>query len=172
MRDVSSAKNTAAGTSTVVYLESKASPQNNPNRSHRSAPLFQSAEPSKPLRSSRSASSAAHPSAQMEKNVAGASGVMMIPVPRSGIFESVSGIEEAEAITGIDEIRITTRLRDYVAAWPEGASYLGFIFARAESPGEVEEMLRTAHSKLEFKFSPRLAVEHPVTGKFGNQASR
>jgi hypothetical protein len=101
-----------------------------------------------------------------------ASGVMMIPVPRSGIFEGVSGIEEAEAITGIDEIRITARLRDYVAAWPEGASYLGFIFARAETPGGVEEILRTAHSKLEFRFSPRLAIEHPVTGKFGNQVSR
>ena len=94
-----------------------------------------------------------------------ASGVMMIPVPRSGIFEGVEGIEAAEAVPGIEEIRITARLHDYVAAWPEGSSYLGFIFARRESPAEVEEALRAAHAKLQFKFSPRLPVEHPASGR-------
>jgi biotin carboxylase len=96
-----------------------------------------------------------------------ASGVMMIPVPRSGIFEGVDGVEEAGKIAGVEEIRITARLRDYVAAWPEGASYLGFIFARAKSPEEVERALRAAHAKLHFKFSPRLPVEHPITGRMG-----
>jgi biotin carboxylase len=96
-----------------------------------------------------------------------ASGVMMIPVPRSGIFEGVVGIESAEKIPGITEIRMTARLRDYVAAWPEGASYLGFIFARGESPAFVENALRAAHGKLEFRFSPRLAVENPATGRIG-----
>jgi hypothetical protein len=94
-----------------------------------------------------------------------ASGVMMIPVPRGGIFEGVDGIDEAERVVGIDEIRITARLRDYIAAWPEGSSYLGFIFARAEKPEDAEQALREAHAKLQFRFSPRLAVEHPVTGK-------
>lgn len=96
-----------------------------------------------------------------------ASGVMMIPVARSGIFEGVEGIEEAEKTAGVEEIRITARLRDYVAAWPEGSSYLGFIFARANSPEEAESSLRRAHAKLQFKFSPRLPVEHPVTGRMG-----
>ncbi|MGH9734869.1 MAG: ATP-grasp domain-containing protein [Candidatus Acidiferrales bacterium] len=94
-----------------------------------------------------------------------ASGVMMIPVPRSGIFEGVDGLEEAEKIAGVTEIRTTARLRDYVAAWPEGASYLGFIFARGESAAFVEDVLRAAHARLEFRFSPRLSVEHPATGK-------
>ena len=94
-----------------------------------------------------------------------ASGVMMIPVPRSGIFEGVEGIEAAECIAGIEEIRITARLKDYVAAWPEGSSYLGFIFARADSPADVENALREAHVKLDFRFSPRLPVEHPATGR-------
>jgi biotin carboxylase len=97
-----------------------------------------------------------------------ASGVMMIPVPRSGIFEGVDGIEEAEKIAGVTEIRITARLRDYLAAWPEGSSYLGFIFSRADSPARVEQALRAAHGKLRFRFSPRLPVEHPVTGRIGN----
>jgi biotin carboxylase len=94
-----------------------------------------------------------------------ASGVMMIPVPRSGIFEGVDGMEDAEKVMGVDEIRITARLHDYLAAWPDGASYLGFIFARGIAPEDAEAALRSAHTKLQFRFSPRLPVEHPVTGK-------
>jgi biotin carboxylase len=94
-----------------------------------------------------------------------ASGVMMIPVPRSGIFEGVDGIEEAEKLAGVEEIRITARLHDYVAAWPDGASYLGFIFARGENPEYVQAALRAAHAKLRFEFSPRFLVEHPATGR-------
>jgi hypothetical protein len=54
-------------------------------------------------------------------------------------------------------------MRDYVAAWPEGSSYLGFIFARGKTPEEVETALRQAHAKLQFTLTPRLSVEHPVT---------
>jgi len=97
-----------------------------------------------------------------------ASGVMMIPVPRSGIFEGVDGIGEAEKVAGVMEIRITARVHDYVAAWPEGSSYLGFVFSRADSPAGAEESLRAAHGKLRFRFSPRLPVEHPVSRKIGN----
>lgn len=94
-----------------------------------------------------------------------ASGVMMIPVPRSGIFEGVDGLDDAERVGGITEIRITARLHDYVAAWPDGSSYLGFIFARATAPDAAEAELRAAHAKLHFKFAPRLPVEHPATRK-------
>jgi len=94
-----------------------------------------------------------------------ASGVMMIPVPRSGIFERVEGLEEAGRVPNVAEIRITARLKDYVAAWPEGSSYLGFIFSRAQTPNEAEAALRAAHSKLRFEFSPRLPVGHPTTGR-------
>ena len=97
-----------------------------------------------------------------------ASGVMMVPVPRSGIFEGAEGIESAENVAGIDEIRITARLRDYVTAWPEGSSYLGFIFARGKTPEDVEEALRASHARLQFKFSPRLPVAHPITKRMGS----
>jgi biotin carboxylase len=107
------------------------------------------------------------PGSDLEREEA-ASGVMMIPVPRSWMFEGVEGVENAERVAGVTEIRITARLHDYVAAWPEGSTYLGFIFARAGSPAEVEAALREAQGKLRFRFSPRLAVEHPVTGKIGN----
>jgi biotin carboxylase len=94
-----------------------------------------------------------------------AAGVMMIPVPKSGIFERVEGQSEAEKISGIEAIIITARQHDYIAAWPEGNSYLGFIFARAETPEEVEAALRESHAKLNFVLSPRLPVKHPVTGR-------
>jgi biotin carboxylase len=96
---------------------------------------------------------------------AAASGVMMIPVPASGVLESVEGEEDARATRHIVGLEITARLHDYIAAWPEGSSYLGFLFANAESADEVEGALRTAHGKLRFAIRERLAVEHPVTGR-------
>ncbi len=94
-----------------------------------------------------------------------AAAVMMIPVPSSGVFESVAGESEAVAVAGIDEIHITARRHDYIAAWPEGSSYLGFIFARAETPAEAEAALRAAHGKLRFTIAAPLPVAHPVTGR-------
>ncbi len=94
---------------------------------------------------------------------ADASGVMMIPVPNSGILERVEGVEAAQATPGITSLEITARLHDFIAAWPEGSSYLGFLFARAAEPAEVENALREAHRKLHFTLTPRLPVEHPVT---------
>lgn len=91
------------------------------------------------------------------------SGVMMIPVPQSGILESVSGVESARATHQVTELIITARLHDYIAAWPEGSSYLGFLFARGNSPEEVEHAIRDAHKKLNFRITPRLPVEHPAT---------
>jgi L-amino acid ligase C-terminal domain 2 len=87
----------------------------------------------------------------------------MIPVPRSGVIERVDGEETALAMPGITGMMITARLHDYITAWPEGSSYLGFLFARGEAPQEVEVALREAHAKLNFTITPRLPVEHPVT---------
>jgi predicted ATP-grasp superfamily ATP-dependent carboligase len=92
-----------------------------------------------------------------------ASGVMMIPVPRSGVLEEVAGEDEVRSVAGVTELQITARLHDYVAAWPEGSTYLGFLFASAEAPEQVEQTLRAAHAKLRFTMGPRLPVEHPAT---------
>jgi ATP-grasp domain/L-amino acid ligase C-terminal domain 2 len=100
-----------------------------------------------------------------------ASGVMMIPVPKSGILEGVSGEEAARSIPNITELTITARLHDAIAAWPEGSSYLGFLFARANAPERVEQALREAHEKLSFKIAPSLPVEHPVTRRMTNQGN-
>ncbi len=92
-----------------------------------------------------------------------ASGVMMIPVPHSGVLEGVSGEAAARSTPGITELLITARLHDHIAAWPEGSTYLGFLFARGSTAAAVEQELREAHRKLEFKITPRLPVEHPAT---------
>src|ERR1700692_3138282 len=99
-----------------------------------------------------------------------ASGVMMIPVPSSGMLESVQGEEAARETPGITELLITARLHDYIEAWPEGASYLGFLFAVAETPREVEQALRAAHEKLRFTLTPRLPVQHPAQHAGGKSA--
>ena len=94
----------------------------------------------------------------------GSSGVMMIPVPKTGVLEKVEGEEQARQTPGIEEVQITARLHDLIAAWPEGATYLGFLFAHGKSPAEVETALRLAHSQLKFEITERLPVQHPVTG--------
>jgi L-amino acid ligase C-terminal domain 2 len=87
----------------------------------------------------------------------------MIPVPQSGILEKVEGMEEARATPGITSLEITARLHDFIAAWPEGSSYLGFLFARADEPAEAESAMREAQGKLRFILTARLPVEHPVS---------
>ena len=100
-----------------------------------------------------------------------ASGVMMIPVPKSGVLQLVTGEDAARSIPGITELTITARLHDAIAAWPEGSSYLGFLFGRGKNPEEVEQALRQAHQKLSFKITPSLPVEHPATRRMTNQGS-
>jgi hypothetical protein len=94
-----------------------------------------------------------------------ASGVMMIPVPKSGVLDKIEGEGAARSVLGITALEIAARLHDYIAAWPEGSSYLGFLFARANTAAEVEEAIRAAHGKLRFELVARLPVEHPVTGR-------
>ena len=99
-----------------------------------------------------------------------ASGVMMIPVPKSGVLERIEGEDAARSVPGITALEITARLHDYVAAWPEGSSYLGFLFAAGNSAEEVEEAIRSGHAKLDFELTPRLPVEHPATGRLPSVA--
>ena len=87
-----------------------------------------------------------------------AAGVMMIPIPRAGIYEGVTRLEAALAIRGIERIEITAKPQQKLVPLPEGASYLGFIFARGKTPQAVEDALRLAHSKLSFLIAAELPV--------------
>jgi biotin carboxylase len=84
-----------------------------------------------------------------------ASGVMMIPIPRAGILKEVRGVADAERVAGIESVTITVDPGQTVVPLPDGASYLGFLFARGESPALVEQSLRDAHAALSFAIAPR-----------------
>jgi biotin carboxylase len=79
-----------------------------------------------------------------------ASGVMMIPIPKRGVYRGVNGVDAARTVTGIEDVRITAKADEVLVPLPEGHSYLGFIFARGEEPASVEQSLRDAHAKLTF----------------------
>ena len=90
-----------------------------------------------------------------------ASGVMMIPIPRRGIFRGVAGVDAARAVPDVDDIKITAKPDQLLVPLPEGASYLGFIFARASSGSAVEQALRAAHARLTFAIDPEVPVLTP-----------
>ncbi len=77
-----------------------------------------------------------------------AAGVMMLPVPKPGILRSVQGLERARCVRGIVEVVMTIPLDQPVQPLPEGDRYLGFIFAREETPVAVEAALREAYRRL------------------------
>ncbi|MBV9229304.1 MAG: ATP-grasp domain-containing protein [Chloroflexi bacterium] len=79
-----------------------------------------------------------------------AAGVMMIPIPAAGTLKAVHGIEEAAALPLITGVEITAKLHHQLVPLPEGSSYLGFIFARGDTPAEVEDAIRQAHNLLHF----------------------
>jgi len=87
-----------------------------------------------------------------------ARGVMMIPIPTAGIYAGVSGVDDAGTIPGIEDVIITAKQGQKLLPLPEGASYLGFIFAHGESAEMVECALRKAHARLSFDILPELAV--------------
>jgi len=79
-----------------------------------------------------------------------AAGVMMLPIPRGGIFQEVRGEARAKAVPGIEELTISVRPGERLVPLPEGTRYLGFLIARGGTPAEVETALREAHRRLEF----------------------
>jgi len=93
-----------------------------------------------------------------------ASGVMMIPIPRRGIFRRVTGIDEARRVEGVEDVRITAKPDQLLVPLPEGASYLGFIFARGARGADVEDALRASHRLLHFTIDPELAVLQSLHG--------
>jgi biotin carboxylase len=89
-----------------------------------------------------------------------ASGVMMIPIPRTGIFRGVDDVDAALAVPGVEDVQITAKPDQQMVAAPEGSSYLGFIFARGERPDDVDRALRAAHARLHCRIEPLLPIAH------------
>ena len=83
-----------------------------------------------------------------------AAGVLMIPIPRAGILRRVEGLSAARRVPHITEVEISVRDGYELIPLPEGAAYLGFIFAQGPDPASVEEALRKAHDCLKFVTAP------------------
>ena len=81
----------------------------------------------------------------------GASGVLMIPIPRAGTLVGVHGQAEARAVPGVTDIQITIAPGRSVVPVPEGNRYLGFVFARDSTPERVERALRRARASLDVR---------------------
>lgn len=87
-----------------------------------------------------------------------ASAVMMVPIPKRGVYRGVGGVEAARRVAGVDEVRITAKADQDLVPLPEGASYLGFVFARGASPEAAVASVRAAHDRLEFSIDAALPV--------------
>ena len=94
----------------------------------------------------------------------GASGVMMIPVPRQGRYEGVAGVGAARSVRGVEDVVITAAVGQTIAPPPEGGSYLGFLFARARRPAAGVAGVRGAHDCLRFDIRPTLAIRPRSAG--------
>jgi biotin carboxylase len=90
-------------------------------------------------------------------------GVMMIPIPRRGIYQGVHDLDSASEVPGITGIRITAQPGQIIAPPPEGASYLGFIFSLCATPAEAELALRQAHARLLFDIQPEYKVQESAS---------
>lgn len=86
----------------------------------------------------------------------GATGVMMIPIPRPGIYRGVRGVDSAKATPAITEVLISAAPGQRYRTYPDESSYLGFIFARAPQPSQVTSALRSAHAAIDFDLTQEL----------------
>jgi biotin carboxylase len=84
-----------------------------------------------------------------------AAGVMMIPIPRPGILREVRGVDDARRVPDVEDVIISAHITQEILPPPEGASYLGFIFSRADTAERAEAALREAHGLIEFVIEPR-----------------
>jgi biotin carboxylase len=92
-----------------------------------------------------------HPELRAE---AGGAGVLMLPIPQAGILRRVEGVLAAQQVPYIEELIIDVREGYELVPLPEGASYLGFIFARAPNAEQTEAALRAAHACLRVVVAP------------------
>jgi biotin carboxylase len=83
-----------------------------------------------------------------------ARGVMMIPIPKKGLLRRVEGVFAASQVLGIEKVDIIIREGNYLVPLPEGNSYLGYLFAQADTPQAVVAALQEAFSYLRVVTAP------------------
>jgi biotin carboxylase len=87
-----------------------------------------------------------------------ASGVLMMPVQKAGVYTGVVGVESALARPGIESCVITAKEGQVLLPLPEGSGYPGFLFARGLRTEDVERSLREAQDCLTLAVSPVLPI--------------
>ncbi|MFI5312560.1 MAG: ATP-grasp domain-containing protein [Candidatus Dormibacteria bacterium] len=86
--------------------------------------------------------------------VPGGAGVLMLPVPASGVLRSVAGTGEAAALPGVTSVELTIPVGQEVEALPEGDRYLGFVVAHTRDAAAAEAVLRRAWALLKTEIEP------------------
>lgn len=97
----------------------------------------------------------------------GATGVAMIPIGEGGHYRGVHGAEAARAVEHVLDVVVTAKRGQLLVPLPEGASYLGFIFAAADTPEAVVEALQRAEGQLSFEFDRHVPLSQPAHGAAG-----
>ncbi len=88
-----------------------------------------------------------------------AAGILMIPVPNSGIVRRIEGVTQAQGVKHILDVKLDIRAGSKLTPWPEGDKYPGFIFAKAKTPELVEKALRKSHSCLNIVTMPEFPTK-------------
>ena len=89
---------------------------------------------------------------------AGASAIMMIPIPRAGTYRRVENLAEARGVLGVVDLLLTAKPDQRLEPLPEGGSYLGFIFARSARAADAVDSVRHAHETLRFVIDSPIPV--------------
>lgn len=92
------------------------------------------------------------------ESLQGSRGVMMIPIRKAGLLRRVEGLLAARNVPFVEKVDIAIPDGHELVPLPEGNQYLGFIFARAETPEDVAQALRDAHAKLNFVTAPVIRI--------------
>ena len=79
---------------------------------------------------------------------------MMLPIPAAGTLRAVAWPGRGPGGAGCHRARDHVPNGRPVVPLPEGDRYLGFLFARGDTPDGVEAALRSAHDALEVIIDP------------------
>ena len=95
----------------------------------------------------------------------GAAGVLMLPITAGGVLAEVTGRERALEVPGVVGMELTIAPGRRLVPLPEGNRYLGFVFARAERPDQVEAALRAALGELHVRLERERPLRRPAAAQ-------
>ena len=88
-----------------------------------------------------------------------AGGVMMIPIPEAGLLRSVSGIDEASAVGGIEDVQITAKVEPVAGASARRRRLSGVHFREGCNAGESRKGAPAGSQLPAVRNRPRVCAE-------------